>query len=191
MPEALPRRVPAKAAARRVREKSPGERGKYAEGWAKRFFDIVSKQISGFSFNRVPDAHAAGGRFPAQAGDFQAFRRWALTIIKYSREVHIERSVNWIIEIKQTKEPNRLPYKNFEDDKVGRMYKRVLSGSIPVVAVCHGDDEDALWRIVPFDVFLTRNPETPYGSWDLRAYQPITATECRTQLRAILDQEPE
>ena len=57
-------------------KKSPANRGKYAEGKVRDYLKELDSAHVKFTFNRNLDAHAAGGRFQSQAGDFQALRRW-------------------------------------------------------------------------------------------------------------------
>lgn len=161
-------------------DKSPADRGKYAEGEVRKFLKQLETDFVEFTFNRVQDAHAAGGRFTAQAGDFQAFR-------KFKTAGASDVTANWVIEVKQTEKPERLPYKNYSEDKVARVVKRQLAGSIPVVLICHGNDAKALWRIVPLLVFQHRNPETPSGSWLLTDYPTMPKAQAFSILKSILE----
>lgn len=131
-----------------------GNRGKYAEGKTRDYLKLLETQLAGFTFNRVQDAHSAGGRFTPQAGDFQAFHLQA------------DRSRNFIIEVKEVAHDFRLPHKNYSEDKVARVQKRAMAGTECLVLVCHTTTK--LWRAVPFDVFRTRTG----GSWDLRT-EPV------------------
>lgn len=131
-----------------------GTRGKWAEGKVKDVLLKLETSDAKFTFNRVQDAHAAGGRFVAQAGDFQAFR-----FLNGVRR-------NFLIEIKEVAHDFRLSYNNFTGDKVARMWKRSLAGSECLVFVYHTTSK--VWREVPFEVFLSR-PITA-GSWDLSTY---------------------
>lgn len=149
---------------------SPGSRGKFAEGKLRDQFKLLEAECATFAFNRIPDAHAAGGRAQSQAGDFQAFKK-ALCTIEANRVGHQFETIrdfpmtfNWIIEAKEVKHDFRLPHKNYSPDAVARMKVRVLAGSIPVVFIYHTTIKE--WRLVPFEVFLTREG----GSWDLTPY---------------------
>lgn len=164
----------------RQEKSTASNRGKFAEGEVRKFLKLLESEALGFTFNRVQDAHAAGGRFAAQAGDFQAFR-------KFKTAGASDLSANWIIEVKQTEMKDRLPYKNYSEDKVARVVKRQLAGSIPVVLICHGNDAKALWRIVPLLVFQSRNPETPSGSWLLKDYPTMPKAQALGILRTILE----
>lgn len=148
-----------------TKSNGPGSRGKSAEKQVREILDAFSDRVAGFCANRVPDAHMAGGRFPAQAGDFQAFH------LRKDNELQpmFWRSRNFIIEVKEVKHDFRLPQKNYSADKVGRVQKRVWAGTEAVVAVLHTTTQ--LWRLVPFVVFTTRAP-----SWDLSAF-PIVDIE--------------
>lgn len=150
---------------------SSANRGQSAQDAVRDILDKFNTRVAGFTFNRVPDAHMAGGRFPAQAGDFQAFVSgcfWRQTngdflwhranpaILAGSTPA----SRNFIIEVKEVKHDFRLPQKNYSADKVSRVQKRVWAGTEAVVAVLH--TTTGLWRLVPFSVFTVRAP-----SWDL------------------------
>lgn len=137
---------------------SSANRGKKAEKTVHKILDTFNSRCAGFTFNRVPDAHAAGGRFPAQAGDFQAFKKTPMA------------SRNFIIEVKEVKHDYRLPHGNYSEDKVSRVQKRVWAGTEAVVAVLHTTTNQ--WRLVPFEVFTTR----PGGSWNL-AEHPLVNIE--------------
>lgn len=152
-------------------------RGKYAESKVKDYLKALETRLANFTFNRISDAHAAGGRAQPQPGDFQAFMRVTGQGV-YFQDVReqtpegltmgskgvLEVSRNWLIEVKEVKHSFRLPHKNYGPDSVARMHKRVLAGSEPIVLIFH--TEEKLWRHVPFEVFLTRTG----GSWDLRPY---------------------
>lgn len=158
-----------------TKPKGPANRGKSAERQVHDVLDTFNSRIAGFCFNRVPDAHAAGGRFPAQAGDFQAFLRGeymprgvdSCEEIVWNFSKHGPHSRNFIIEVKETAHEYRLPSKNYDEGKVGRVQKRVWAGTEAVVAVLHTGSK--VWRLVPFEVFTERKP-----SWDLTIY-PVTA----------------
>lgn len=157
---------------------SSANRGKVAEKKVREILDGFNKRVASFTFNRVPDAHMAGGRFPAQAGDFQAFfrdGRMAYVVlsqhpigptIELKDAAPFRPSRNFIIEVKETSFDFRLPAKNYSADKVARVQVRVWAGTEAVVVVLH--KTTGLWRLVPFSVFTERKP-----SWDLRAYPHV------------------
>lgn len=156
-------------------------RGKSAERQVREILEKFNSAVAGFTFNRVPDAHMAGGRFPAQAGDFQAFIRGSFVQF-HNQTLGVSSgfiwrpqppaegtpavSRNFIIEVKEVKHDFRLPSKNYSADKVARVQKRVWAGTEAVVAVLH--TTTGLWRLVPFEVFTVRAP-----SWDLSKYQVV------------------
>ena len=74
-----------------------------------------------FTWERIPDARAAGGRFTPVAGDFRAF---------YSGR-------SACVEVKETLMVDRLPKKNFSADKIARAYKLSLAGVICPVLIHH------------------------------------------------------
>ena len=148
-------------------------KGKSAEKIIRDILDTFNSRVAGFTFNRVPDAHMAGGRFPAQAGDFQAFRKLANvnqmgagTPPQMFSMTEVPQSRNFIVEVKEVKHDFRLPQKNYSEDKVARVQKRVWAGTEAVVAVLH--TTTGLWRLVPFAVFTERRP-----SWDLSGYAHV------------------
>lgn len=155
---------------------SSSNRGKSAEKQVRDILDGFNTRVAGFCFNRVPDAHMAGGRFPAQAGDFQAFRliKTGSSAMDFGRRgmcatddgSELTFSRNFIIEVKEVKHDFRLPSKNYSEDKVARVQKRVWAGTEAVVAVLH--TTTGLWRLVPFAVFTERKP-----SWDLTAHPHV------------------
>lgn len=125
---------------------SSANRGKVAEAKVRDYLKELEAQSVYFTFNRIGDAGAARGAFVAQAGDFQAFG-WGK---------------NWIIEVKETQHAYRLPHGNFGPEQVGKMRKRELAGSVPVVLIYHRNEK--VWRCPSFSTFLSREG----GSWDLR-----------------------
>lgn len=145
------------------RKSSPALRGKVAEAEVRKILKAIESKNMTFTFNKNPDAHAAGGRAQPVAGDFQAFRRADLFLAGDQKG-----SRNFIIEVKEVKHAFRLPHGNYSEDKVSRVQKRVLAGTEAVVAVMHkdADDRPVGWRLVPQAVFTTRTG----GSWDLNPY---------------------
>jgi hypothetical protein len=153
------------------------DRGKSAEKVVHGVLDGFNERVKGFTFNRVPDAHAAGGRFPAQAGDFQAFRKMTVTIHPHEIGQQFEpisgfpMSRNFIIEVKEVKivgnASHNLPAKNYDAGKVGRVQKRVWAGTEAIVVIRFMPMN--VWRAVPFEVFTTR----PVGSWKLEGYPVV------------------
>jgi hypothetical protein len=140
-------------------------RGKVAEAEVRKILKAIESKNMTFTFNKNPDAHAAGGRAQPVAGDFQAFRSVSTTF--NGTEGQCE-SRNFIIEVKEVKHAFRLPHGNYSEDKVSRVQKRVYAGTEAVVAVMHkdADDRPTGWRLVPQSVFTTRTG----GSWDLSAH---------------------
>ncbi len=160
-------------------------RGKYAEGKIKDHLKRLNDAHMNFCYNRVQDAHAAGGKFVPQPGDFQAFvdlgpippglfekangfLHWSMNNI----------SRNFIIEVKEVKHDFRLAHANYSTDKVARVEKRCKAGTEAIVMVYHTTTK--LWRAVPQAVF---NDRSTGGSWDLRAW-PIV--DYRTALSEFL-----
>lgn len=138
---------------------STSNRGKWAEGVVRDCLKAIEEATLRFTFNRIPDAHAAAGRFPAQAGDFQWF---------YAPGSGSEYSRNGVIEVKEVDHEYRLPHKNFDADAVGRMRKRQLAGCETLVLVAFKTaglrGNKIPWRAFDLDYFTTREG----GSWDMR-----------------------
>lgn len=154
---------------------SPANRGKFAEKKVKEILEHFEKRNMTFTYNRCLDAHAAGGRFPAQAGDFQAFALASYVLIDGKDSVEALRiptaeglpaSRNFIIEVKEVAHERLLPPKNYSADKVARVQKRALAGTEALVVVLH-KVPSFVYRLVPFEVFTKRPAK---GSWDLSAY---------------------
>ena len=163
---------------------SASNRGKGTEKKVQDYLKLLEASNMTFTFNRVPDAHAAGGRFTPQAGDYQCFMRGFYTLHphKLGRQFEpisdIPFTKNFIIEVKELKHDFRLPHASYSADKVARVQKRVLAGTEAIVILFHS--EAKVWRAVPFAVFTDRSVG---GSWDLRAYPPV---DYRTALSEFL-----
>lgn len=153
--------------------------GKDAEGKVRDHLKALDQAHVAFTFNRNPDAHAAGGRFVPVAGDFQAFAVWTMDIAETPAGYDVLRTPgirpggipmprNFIFEVKEVKHAFRLPYNNYSADKVARVQKRVLAGTEALVLIRFMPADQ--WRAVPLDVFRERNEATPSGSWDLSAF---------------------
>ncbi len=156
-------------------------RGKKAEKDVRTILTDIEKYDMDFTFNRNLDAHAAGGRFPAQTGDFQAFRAGHYVIGKSDDGIDVywvpglgdgpPGNRNFIVEVKEVKHDFRLPHANYSADKVARVEKRVRAGTEAIVMVLH--TTTGLWRAVPHAVFT----EHVGGSWDLRAWPIVSPDE--------------
>lgn len=121
-------------------------RGKYAEGKVREALKVLALGNKDFDFERKYDARASRGRIPSQTGDFG----W------YSINRH------GVIEVKQVGHDFRLPKKNFDPAKWGRLRLRRMAGGEIGILVYHSTTK--LWRAPSFDFFLS-NPDAP--SWDL------------------------
>lgn len=153
---------------------SSANRGKVAEKKVNDALKSMNDHNAGFTFNRQPDAHAAGGRFQPLPGDFQAFclghynagRVWTLGPAT-DPGLHLPAPRNFIIEVKEVKHDFRVPAKNYSEDKVARVQKRVWAGTEAIVAVLHTTTMQ--WRLVPLEVFVDRSKP----SWDLRGFPAL------------------
>ena len=124
----------------------PANRGKVAEGKVREALKKLEAEYVEFTFNRILDAHSAGGKLSAQPGDFQAFG-WGR---------------NWLLEVKEVAHDYRLGHNNFPLASVARMRKRQAAGSECLVLLYHSTTK--CWRFPRFDLFLHRDG----GSWDFR-----------------------
>ncbi len=124
-----------------------GTRGKWAEGEVRKY--LVAAERGDTAFYRPPDARA--GSLQAVMADFMTLRKGLLTLI----------------EVKEVEHASRLPYKNFSADKVARMRVWQLAGAEAWVIVCHRVGKVRTWRLLPLDVFIQRDADTPNGSWQL------------------------
>lgn len=156
-----------KALREEQRKKELGQRGKDAEAEVKNYLTKLGNANATFDWNRQYDARTAGGRFPAQPGDFQYFRA---SLNGGSREYPI--TVNGLIEVKETANPTKLDRKNFGKDvqhaasKIARLRKRELAGTKIHIIVHH--TATGGWREVPFSVFRDAPAAT---SWDLAGWR--------------------
>jgi len=168
-------------------------RGKYAEDRVKEFLEAWKQKHSGFTYNRILDAHSSKGMMTnPQPGDFQWFSMMGYTLALRRRakpgesiiadtaaaksqpltEAWVNEEVpytrNGLIEVKEVEHAFRLPYQNFGADQVGRMRIRAMAGSEPLVLTCHREkgSRGAVWRAVPLEVFEKRDGPK-FGSWDL------------------------
>lgn len=125
---------------------SAANRGKTAEEKVTAFLKTYGERHQDFDWARNYDAHSAGGRFQRQTGDFQFYKP----------------GLHGVIEAKEVAHDFRLPHKNFEKEKVAKIWKRELAGAAVFVVVYHSTT--GLWRLPPFTFFrLARTG----GSWDL------------------------
>lgn len=143
--------------------KKKAEQGKDAEKAVKTWGE---KKIAAlgldFDFWRIPDARAAGGRFPAQAGDFAC-------CYKKTRK-------HALIEVKKTEvQQLKLPKANFPVDQIGRVYKRFMAGAVTVVLVYHMKTDT--WYPINIKHFYGVE-----GPWDLALHSKFssaaTALDC-------------
>lgn len=131
-------------------------RGKKAEKKVADFLSGMSSKIAAFDWHRQYDARSAGGRFPAQPGDF-AF---------YSPSAH------GLIEVKEVEHDFRLPKKNFDEDQIAKLYKRTLAGGHICVLVNFTTTKQ--WVSPPLQ-FFRDNLGKP--SWDLSEFTHYPTAE--------------
>lgn len=134
---------------------SEANRGKVAEGKVK---DKLRKMEAGnCAHMRMPDTHA-GSRVPTLA-DFIFCKEGTLTLL----------------EVKETKLPNRLPYANVDKAQVAKMRMWKAAGASAWVITYHSTLDR--WRFFGVEYFLSRNPEKPSGSWEISEVPTYTLDE--------------
>lgn len=134
-----------------------GQRGKWGEQQVKKWMQARSDADAHFAFHRYPDPRA-GSLQPVPA-DFGATCR----------------GVSYLVEVKEvtipaTRKSRLVPEKNFSADKVARMRKWQMAGSVCWVVVCHLPARE--WRLVPLEVFAKRQP-----SWDVSGYETFVSLD--------------
>ncbi len=122
-----------------------GNKGKYAEGQFKIICDKYAVKAA-FAYMRLPDTHG-GSKVPTIA-DFQTVYGGTLRMV----------------EIKETKFSDRLPYGNFDSAQVARLKRWSLAGAHSWVIIYH--TEEKLYRLHPSYVFEGR--DMTVGSWFFR-----------------------
>lgn len=120
------------------------DRGKVAEGKVRaRLAEICVRQDQ--AWDRLPDMRA--GSKSAAICDF----------------MYICKGVFWLIEVKQTKHPHRLPHGNFDPAQIARMRMWASAGAETLVIIYHSELD--AWRAAPIRFFFENRDG---GSWDLR-----------------------
>lgn len=128
------------------------DKGKWAE---KQVADILAKlnaQHIDFAYDRLPDARAARGALKAQLCDFTACYR----------------NQFFMIEVKETKHPYRLPRDKISQVAVMRKWEK--AGAQGIVIVFHSTTN--YWRVF----YLGCLEGTP-PSWDLREHAEYSQLE--------------
>jgi hypothetical protein len=136
---------------------STANRGKTSEKAVAKYLTEMGANNATFDWHRQYDAKSAGGKFPAQPGDYAFY-----SLINHG-----------LIEVKEVDHDFRLPKKNFENDKIARLYKRQLAGGKICVVISFTTTKK--WRNVPFEYFRERLVQP---SWDLSEFPTYdSATE--------------
>ena len=121
------------------------DRGKWAEKEVQKFFQAQADRFAMFSFERLPDARAARGRFKAMVADFDIARP----------------GLSAFVEIKEARHDYRIAKDKLEQLPRLRMWS--LAGREFAVVIYHSELNK--WRIALKDFFgLDGMP----ASWDLR-----------------------
>lgn len=157
------------------------ERGKWAEAEVRTVLSAMEKELSGFCFNRIPDAH--GGFMQPADADFQWFYdpkagRSKQELEGWDRTDCCTR--NGVIEVKEVEHLALLPHKNFGVDKIARVWRRHMAGCESLVLVAHKlkgmRKPDVTWRSVPLKFFRNTTYVKGVASWDLSAF-PLVKME--------------
>ena len=135
--------------------------GKKAEDLIRGTLDKLYKAHPNFDFQRLYDAHTAGGIFPAQIADFLFFLG----------------RVHGAIEIKEVKHDFRLPKKNFPVKKHQALLRREQAGGKILIFIRFLPLD--IWRSIPLSLFLS-DPEA--ASWDLRSFEILDFKQISEQI---------
>jgi hypothetical protein len=137
-------------------KKALAGRGKTAEGAVKKYCErLAERRGVAFHWERIPDAHAAGGRFTPVAGDFR---------VTYAGRYGI-------LEVKEVQSAERLPKKNYSRDAVARLYRHSLAGAVTAVLVHHAPI--GVWAVVPIQHFF----DNDVPSWLTTAFPRFESAE--------------
>lgn len=139
----------------KTKDKTKTKRGKAAEDIVAVHLQQIKDQFEYFDFQRLYDAHTAGGFFPAQLADYEFFST----------------SGHGCIEVKEVKHDFRLPQANFKTTKHARLKRRQEAGGIIFILVRFMPLD--VWRVVPLQHFLD---DTLAKSWDLRPFNAMPAS---------------
>lgn len=133
---------------RPVKKESIGQRGKTAQDEAKKVLDKMNTKDAHFTYVRLADARAAGGRLKKQLSDYICWWWRIDTGVKYSMP----------LEVKSTEHDYRIG----KDDitQLPMLKKSYQAGAYPFVLVLFKGLNQ--WRIAPIDFFEFGKP-----SWDM------------------------
>jgi len=149
-------------------------RGKSAEKAIATYLSELSQKVAAFDWHRQYDARSAGGRFPAQPGDFAFYSAASVGFFKIPS--------HGLIEVKEVEHDYRLPKKNFEKEQIAKLRKRELAGG--KIAVVVNFTTTKKWVLVPLK-FFRENLDLP--SWDLRGFKQYD--KAREALDTFFSQE--
>lgn len=124
-----------------IKEEGVGQRGKTAQKLVQDYFKIINERFATFSYMRIPDARAAGGRLGKVCGDFLCW--WLDTDGDYRFNYSVP------LEVKSTKHDYRLPAKSVP--QLPALKKLAKSGAQPYVLVLFKGI--GKWRIAHIDYF--------------------------------------
>lgn len=164
------------------------ERGKWAEAEVRKVLSDMEREVAGFCFNRIPDAH--GGYMQPADADFQWFLDTGYGVVSVAPNtgpgtetpvpfwedapVYPAYTRNGVIEVKEVEHLTLLPHKNFSADKIARVVRRSMAGCDAIILVAHKlkgmRKPDVTWRLVPLMFFQHTAYVKGVASWDLSSF---------------------
>lgn len=139
----------------KTKDKSKANMGKEAEEIVEAHLKKVKAECEYFDYQRLYDAHTAGGFFPAQIADFEFFSTTG----------------HGCIEVKEIKHDYRLPQAKFKAAKHARLKRRQEAGGVIFIVVRFMPL--GFWRVIPLEYFLK---DSNAASWDVREFPALLAS---------------
>lgn len=125
-----------------MKKESIGQRGKTAQDLVQKHLDLLNEAYAGFSYIRLMDARAAGGRLKKQMSDFICWHSKLVVNELYNR-------LSMPLEVKSTEHSHLLTKAHLT--QLPMLNKVALSGASPFVLVLFKGLEK--WRIAPISFF--------------------------------------
>jgi hypothetical protein len=138
-----------------IKKESIGERGKTAQDLTQKHLDLLNTKHASFTYIRLQDARAAGGRLKKQLADFIC---WYHKKVNPHPHDYLVECLSMPLEVKSTEHDYRITKDHLS--QLPMLKKVKLAGAEPYVLVLFKQIEK--WRIAPIDFF-------PFGqaSWDM------------------------
>jgi hypothetical protein len=127
-----------------IKKESIGQRGKTAQDLTQKHLDKLNEKHAGFTYIRLQDARAAGGRLKKQMSDFICWWCDADAGVRFSMP----------LEVKSTEHDYRISKDHLT--QLPMLRKVWLAGAEPFVLVLFKSIEK--WRIAPIDFFPFGQP---------------------------------